>query len=274
MKRPYDFLFTDRVPIVVLEKAVVTVRGGCVISATKAGKTTIPAASIAVLVLAEGCSISADAARMCAKHDCYIAFSRGKLNVHSVWHAGRHHDPRNICRQANIFSSKDLKLKAAKLIVSTRMKKEGATDEDVAKAMGCSNHAELLSQEAQWAKRVYSNLRGEFSSTFRRKHDSIAGENGRISLLNNLLYNYITAVVLQMGLSPSMGFVHGLTRMGGLVFDVADVFKYELALRPAFAELSMSGKDAMYLLSDRLRANRCAVTKEMISLITEILAVE
>lgn len=272
MKKPYDYLLTDKIPFFQVSQSFIMVDRGCIVSVSSIGEVTqIPVASLLVLCLGAGCSITSDAARLCAKHDCYIAYVRGGLNVHSIWHTGRYHDPKFIAKQAIMFSDPDKKLLTAKKLLKKRMLREGATEDILTKINSASDMYSLLSLEGVWARKVFSELRADYNVSFSRDHDTITGVNGKISLLNNLLYNYCTALVLSLGLSPSLGFVHGTTRRGGLVFDLADIFKYELCLKPAFESPNVSNQKAMYALSSKLRKNRGRIAKEMISVIHEIL---
>jgi len=231
----------------------------------------IPVANLAVLVLGPGTSISGDAARLCAKHDCYVSFARGGFNIHSVWHTGRYQDPQPLLRQALLFSDPIKKLEVAKKLTKIRVKKEGGAQKELERIESFSELSNLLSFEGLWAKQKYKDLACEFSTKFKRDQNSIEGVNGKLSLLNNLLYSYVTTIILSMGLSPSMGFVHGSTRRGGLTFDVADIFKMELVMIPAFMHPGISNQAAMHNLSRKLKSKRSRISKEIISIISDII---
>lgn len=132
------------------------VSNGCLISVGNDGKIeSIPAASVSVLILGEGTSITSDAARFCAKHDCYIAYARGGLNIHSVWHTGRYQSPEKLAKQAIVFSNPELKLKAAKLLLAKKLSRENAPVSFLDTLTSLTSINEILSLEANWARSFY-----------------------------------------------------------------------------------------------------------------------
>lgn len=271
MKKPFDFLITDKEPILYVEKSFLLVKDDCLVRVGADGSIeTIPVAATFLLFLGPGTSISHEAAKKCAEHDCYVGFVNGGINVHSLWHAGRWPTPENFLKQAKIFSNPELKLKAAKIILDQKLKKEGV--KNLPNLSSISTVESLMGIEAKYAKETYKRLAETYGFDFKRDQNSIVGVNGKISLLNNVLYTYFSAVITAYGLNPSMGFMHGTTRRGGLTFDIADVFKYPLSLVPAFSSPDSKNQEMMHALASEVKAQRSRVTKEAISIIDEILS--
>jgi len=266
MKTKYLNLISQREPFEYVERAMIYIKDGMVVSFTEeTGETNLPVASMHMLYLGPGCSISHEAAIMCAKHDCYIAFSKGGLNVHSVWHSGRWKNPEFLVKQ--VLTQKFHKLEAAKkLAIKRGLDKE--------KIKNCGSIEELLGIEASFAKREYAILSEKFGVYFKRDQKSKEGVNSYITILNNLLYNYISSIIYAVGYSPSIGFIHGYKRRGGLVFDIADLYKKRLVLDPAFETLQFKKKPSnqkmMRDLSERLKMDRGKMVKEIISILKEI----
>lgn len=268
MKKPFDLLLTDKEPFLVIEKGNLIKKDGLLVCKRSSGDEIIPVASLAALFLGNGTTISHDAARMCAENDCFVVIANAEFNAHSVWHAGRYSNPENLCKQAIIFNNKRLRLRAAKYMGCQKAIRCGR--EDIARQIrSASDVYEILGIEAALTKSLYRRLSG--SRDFKREFVK-EGINGRISLLNSMIYNFCTVVCLTYGISPSLGFLHGTRTRGGFIFDLADVFKYELSLIPAFSEEEDS-RDAMRRLSGRLRADRCAIVKDMIKTIEGVLSI-
>lgn len=99
----------------------------------------------------------------------------------------------------------------------------------------------LLLAEAQWAKALYKKLaRGFGLPRFSREEGKRLAEtaedriNGFIDHGNYLAYGYAAAVLYTLGISYAFPVLHGKTRRGGLVFDLADLIKDAYVIPLAF----------------------------------------
>lgn len=266
MKTPFDCLITDREPLILIERSKIEVSGSHIVSRDKEGSFNVPVASIHCLMLGNGTSITSEAASLCAKHNCYVAFVKGGLNTHSVWHCGRYSNPKNLVSQVLKHSDPIKRLKTAKLLMLKRLsyldsKFSNLISEDQIK--NCSTVEQLLGTEGSFARKTYALLATH--ETFKRDQSSREGINSALTIANNSLYNFIATILISKGLSPSIGFVHGQSRRGGLVFDIADIFKH-----PLYFEEVFSGKynnNVAYLMrsiSKKLSDRRSFWTKEII----------
>ena len=99
---------------------------------------------------------------------------------------------------------------------------------------------ELLLAEARWAKRLYADLaRGHGFSFVReegaRRSTSKADVcNGFLDHGNYIAYGYAAVALCGLGISFAMPILHGKTRRGALVFDLADVVKDGYVMPLAF----------------------------------------
>lgn len=101
--------------------------------------------------------------------------------------------------------------------------------------------SDLLVAEANWAKDLYKKLaRGFGLPRFVRNEGQGKSEtqedriNGFIDHGNYIAYGYAGAVLYTLGISFAFPVLHGKTRRGGLVFDVADLIKDAYVLPLAF----------------------------------------
>jgi len=99
---------------------------------------------------------------------------------------------------------------------------------------------DLLLAEARWAKQLYGFMADCYDVSFVREpgQKGLESSGGRINRLidhgNYLAYGYAAAVLHGLGIPFSLPVLHGKTRRGGLVFDVADLIKDAHILPLAF----------------------------------------
>ncbi len=109
----------------------------------------------------------------------------------------------------------------------------------------CNNSTDILAQEAKLTKALYkivvNTVRyGDFT---RSKHGSGADiANRYLDHGNYLAYGLAATAAWVLGLPHGLAILHGKTRRGGLVFDIADIIKDALILPQAFIA-AMAGKD-------------------------------
>ncbi len=100
-----------------------------------------------------------------------------------------------------------------------------------------SNHMELLTEEARLTKQLYklacqTTHYGDFTRS-QRGHATDAA-NQFLDHGNYLAYGLAATATWVLGLPHGLAVLHGKTRRGGLVFDVADLAKDALILPQAF----------------------------------------
>ncbi len=111
----------------------------------------------------------------------------------------------------------------------------------------------LMAVEAEWARNVYRSLARGFSfKNFRREEgkqskDSLEDTaNGFIDHGNYIAYGYAAAALNVLGISFALPVMHGKTRRGALVFDVADLFKDAIVLPLAFVASHKGYRDQAF----------------------------
>lgn len=118
-------------------------------------------------------------------------------------------------------------------------------DADVQKFSLAVLHAqttdEMLSAEAVWSRKLYARLRSAFEvDGFKRdggKRTKGSPEEKINSFLdhgNYIAYGYAAVAIYALGISFALPVLHGKTRRGALVFDVADLFKDAIVMPLAF----------------------------------------
>jgi len=237
----YDTMIVDREPFFLTEFSKISVAGRSVVAVDKNGVVNLPISSIHTLLIGRGSSITSDAAALCAKHNCYIAFVTGGANVQSIWHCGRYQNPKKLIKQAEVFNSPSLRLESAKRLLIIRL--ETVSDEIhfnkemLSRINDCESVASIMGLEGYFTKAIYAHFSSLAGIKFKRNNVNATDKvNTDLSILSNVLYGFVSSTICALGYSPSLGIIHGQTRRGGLAFDIADVIKPRLALEPAFRQ--------------------------------------
>lgn len=103
------------------------------------------------------------------------------------------------------------------------------------KTKAAPNVTELLLIEAQLTKRLYKIAAQATKQTdFVRQHESIDDANAFLNHGNYLAYGLAATTLWVLGIPHGFAVMHGKTRRGALVFDVADLIKDTLILPWAF----------------------------------------
>lgn len=104
-----------------------------------------------------------------------------------------------------------------------------------AKIEPCENVTNLLLVEAQFTKSLYKAAATRTKQTdFVRNYDSQDDANAFLNHGNYLAYGLAASTLWVLGIPHGFAVMHGKTRRGALVFDVADLVKDTLILPWAF----------------------------------------
>ena len=110
---------------------------------------------------------------------------------------------------------------------------------------GAEDNSALLTEEARLTKRLYKLAVGAVSYgefTRAKRASGTDPANRFLDLGNYLAYGLGATATWVLGLPHGLAILHGKTRRGGLVFDVADLVKDALVLPQAFIS-AMRGDD-------------------------------
>ena len=136
------------------------------------------------------------------------------------------------------------------------------------------NETELLTNEGVMTKSLYSSLKNGLNIDFKRD----PGSNKINSFLdhgNYLMYGCASVALHALGIPAAFPLLHGKTNRGGLVFDVADIFKDSIVLPLAF-EIGINNKskdqDFRILLIEKIQKEE--IIDKMIASLKYLLNVE
>lgn len=256
-----------------LEYCRVLVNGGRVEYVTDEGKRSlywnIPIANTTIVLLGSGTSVTQAAMRELAKAGVLVGFCGGggtplftanEIDIEVAWFSpqSEYRPTEYLQYWARFWFDDNLRLVAAKefqKIRTHRIRQEWSRSKqhelcpvDLAtlesllnkSSLGiatASNQMELLTEEARLTKQLYrlvanATKYGDFSRSKRGSDGDIA--NQFLDHGNYLAYGLAASATWVLGLPHGLAVLHGKTRRGGLVFDVADLVKDAIILPQAF----------------------------------------
>ncbi len=262
-------LHSKRANIYYLDKCRVMQKDGRVLYLTEEQTEkqywNIPIANTTCILLGTGTSITQAAVRMLAQAGVLIGFSGSggtpliaANEVEWLSPQSEYRPTEYIQNWMSFWFDDSKRLQAAKRIQQLRieymhdvwskdkdLKAEGfiVNDDDIKTALNqfsskieqCTDVTKLLLIEAQLTKRLYKISANRTKITdFVRNHENVDDANAFLSHGNYLAYGLAASTLWVLGIPHGFAVLHGKTRRGALVFDVADLIKDTLILPWAF----------------------------------------
>lgn len=220
----------ERLSFIYLEYCNVSRQDSAVISEDKRGSVSIPAASIGVLLLGPGTTVTHRAMELLGDVGASVIWV-GEKGVRYYAH-GRTltHSSTLLMKQASAVSNTRRRLAVARKMYQMRF-----PGEDVSRL----TMQQLRGREGSRIRAVYRRCSEETGVPWNGRNyspDDYYGSdaiNQALSAANSCLYGAVHSVIVSMGCSPGLGFVHtGHER--SFVYDIADLYKTEVTIPIAF----------------------------------------
>lgn len=243
----------------------------------------IPIANTTCVLLGTGTSVTQAAMRELAKAGVMVGFCGGggtplfsgtERDTDIVWFApqSEYRPTEYLQAWVRFWFDEELRLEAAKTFQRVRLEhiqthwtagralKDAEFDLDVqslntlltqavANIQSAADHTALLTQEARLTKQLY-----KLAAQATRYGDFVRGKRGQgtdaanqfLDHGNYLAYGLAATATWVLGLPHGLAILHGKTRRGGLVFDVADLIKDALILPQAFVSAARGDTDQAF----------------------------
>jgi CRISPR-associated protein Cas1 len=268
-----SILLSKRANMYYLEHCRVLVNGGRVEYVTDEGKRSlywnIPIANTTTVLLGTGTSVTQAAMRELAKAGVLVGFCGGggtplfsanEIDIEVAWFSpqSEYRPTEYLQHWVRFWFDDNLRLAAAKQFQQIRTERiwqqwskssrhepcpvdlamlESLLKQSSLGIAAASNQMELLTEEARLTKQLYrlvanATKYGDFVRSKRGNGGDIA--NQFLDHGNYLAYGLAASATWVLGLPHGLAVLHGKTRRGGLVFDVADLVKDALILPQAF----------------------------------------
>lgn len=228
----------ERMTFLYVEHCVVSRQDGAITIIDFRGTACVPAASLGVLMLGPGTRISHRAMELV-----------GDAGTTTIW-VGEH-GVRYYAHGRSLTQSSRMIMRQAELVVNTRSRLAVARamyqmrfpNEDVSKL----TMQQLRGREGARIRSVYRKCSKEYGVPWSGREynpqdfEGSTPVNKALSAGHVCLYGAAHSVIVAMGCSPALGFVHtGHER--SFVYDIADLYKAEVTIPIAF-QLAAEGHD-------------------------------
>lgn len=270
--KPKQIMLSKRANVFYLEHVRVMQKDDRIVYLTQGGDTieryfNIPDRNTAFVLLGKGSSITDAAARKFAESNIVVGFcgSGGSPLFSAVDSAFlvpvcEYRPTEYMQAWIKLWVDESARLQAAKDLLHQRIawtdkwwsrnpaltsKGVSVANLDPASFVAQINNAtstqDLLLAEARWAKKIFAILaKATGFASFTREEGKGEAEtsadkvNGFIDHGNYIAYGYAAVALNGLGISFSLPLLHGKTRRGALVFDIADLIKDAIVLPWAF----------------------------------------
>lgn len=229
----------DRLTFLYAEHCVVNRADNAVTITDARGTVHVPAAALSVLMLGPGSNVSHAAISLLAesRSTCIWVGERGvRYYCHG---ASLAQSTRLLEAQARLVSSERSRLKVARRMYSMRFPNE-ETD-------GLTMQ-QLLGKEGTRIRRAYeresarTGVKWSGRSYKVSDFDDADEVNKALSAANISLYGVVHSIIVALGCSPGLGFVHARNERS-FVYDIADLYKVDITIPLAFDLAAMQSAD-------------------------------
>jgi CRISPR-associated protein Cas1 len=221
--------FEDGLTFLYVEHVRVEQENHAIVLVDKTGRTAVPVASLATLLLGPGCAITHAAMVACADCGCSVVFvGEGAVRCYASG-LGETRNARNLLDQATHWADPRLHLGVVRTMYRMRFTDppHEALTLDQIRGMEGARVRETYARMAKETGIVWTGRRYDTEWT------SATPVNRSLSTANACLYGLCHAAIVSLGFSPGLGFVHTGKSLA-FVYDIADLYKCDTTIPVAF----------------------------------------
>lgn len=221
---------SDRASFLYIEHAKISRRDSAITVIDSRGTVRIPAAMIGVLLLGPGTDISHRAVELIGDTGTSMVWVGERGVRHYAHGRALSHSSRFLVKQAKLVSNNRTRLEVARKMYGMRF-----PGEDVTKL----TMKQLRGREGARIRSVYRKYSKEYGVFWdKREYDVEDFEGGSVvnqalSASNVALYGIVYSIIVALGMSPGLGFVHTGHDLS-FVYDIADLYKADLTIPLSF----------------------------------------
>lgn len=210
---------------------------------------SIPFAATGCILLGPGTSLTQQAAKFLAKEGVMAGFVGGGGSPLYFASQNEYRPTEYLQDWCSFWYDPEKRFAVAKFLMRRRaefvdhcyakilppnQQASNACSELSALAAGAVSNEQLLGFEATFARRMYALWARESAVSFSRQPRGADNANKFLDNGNYLAYGLAASVLWVLGIPHALPVLHGQTRRGALVFDLADVIKDACILPAAF----------------------------------------
>lgn len=225
---------SDRVSFIYVEHAKINRQDSAITVLEERGLVRIPAAMIGVLMLGPGTDISHRAMELMGDTGTSVVWVGERGVRHYAHGRSLSHSTRFLESQAKLVTNTRLRVDVARKMYSLRFPGEDVTGLTM---------AQLRGKEGARVRRLYRELSQKYKVEWEgRDYDPDHYEAGNLinkalSCSHSALYGLVYSVIVALGLSPGLGFIHTGHDLS-FVYDIADLYKADVTIPIAFKVVS------------------------------------
>ncbi len=194
------------------------------------GRTPVPCASISLLMLGPGTSVTHAAIRTLADNGCLVAWTGEEGVRFYAQGIGETRSSANLLRQAALYADAEQRLRVVRRMYELRFPDPLDPALTLQQIRG-KEGIRVRETYARWSRETGVKWEGRaYKQSDWRRADPI---NRALSAANSCLYGVVHAAIVAAGYSPALGFIH-TGKMLSFVYDVGDLYKAEITIPAAF----------------------------------------
>ncbi len=205
----------------------------------KNGVTPIPAASLSVLMLGPGTSVTHAAIKALADNGCMVLWTGEDATRMYAQGSGETRKAYHLLHQAELVGDETKRLQVVRRMYEMRF------DESLEPEMTLQ---QIRGKEGARVRNAYAQASREFGvEWYGRNYDRSNWNNAdpinrALSGANALLNGLCHAAIVSGGYAPALGFIHTGKQLS-FVYDIADLYKAEITIPVAFWAVSEGTHD-------------------------------
>lgn len=230
---------SDRASFLYVEHAKISRKDSAITILDTRGTVRIPAAMIGVLLLGPGTDISHRAVELIGDTGTSMVWVGERGVRHYAHGRALSHSTRFLEKQAKLVSNNRTRVQVARKMYGMRF-----PGEDVSKL----TMQQLRGREGARVRSVYRENSKKYHVFWdKREYDVEDFQGGTLvnqalSATNVALYGLVHSIIVALGLSPGLGFVHTGHDLS-FVYDIADLYKAEFTIPLSFEIASKYDKN-------------------------------
>jgi len=232
-------MISDRVSFIYVEHSKINRSDSAVTVSDSRGTVKIPAAMIGVLLLGPGTDISHRAVELIGDTGTSLVWVGERGVRHYAHGRALSHSTKLLESQAKLVTNT-----RSRLLVARKMYQMRFPDEDVSQL----TMQQLRGREGARVRSAYRKYSKKYGVKWTKREYNVddyhSGSiiNQALSSANVALYGLVYSVVVALGISPGLGFIHTGHDLS-FVYDIADLYKAEVTIPIAFEIASTSTEE-------------------------------
>lgn len=226
----------DSLSYLYFEKAIIERDQNAIVIIRNEERIAVPIASVTVLMLGPGTSITHAAMKVICENGCTVLWCGEHALRYYGFGMGETRKSTQQMKQARLFSDKALHLEVARRMYIIRFPDVTPDGLDIRQLRGLEG-VRVRESYKMYAKRYHIEWHGRnYDKSNWSGSDSI---NIALSSANAALYGLCQAAIVSLGYSPALGFIHTGKQLS-FVYDIADLYKMETSVPAAFEAAASS----------------------------------